>query len=226
MFKKTITYKGFTGQAYTEDFYFNLSKAEVAEMDIVAGPEGLTGVLTKVGQSLDGKLVMKTFKDLLLGSYGIKSDDGKRFMKSKEISRTFEETDAYSVFFMELITNAGAAADFVNGIMPEDWIAEVKRQEAAGELPASDLMTPSELARARSEAAMQGHKQNPVTTRQQEPTEQYVAPAEPVPATRDITQDAQPVPVPTPSTPSAEDIAKYLRENPQTIAGGAQSALQ
>lgn len=119
MLKKTITYEDFDGNKRTEDFYFNLSKAEVLEMEMgISG--GMSQMLNKIIAAQDGGRVIKTFKDIILKAYGEKSPDGKRFIKSEEISTAFSQTEAYSQLFMELATNADAAATFVNGIISVD----------------------------------------------------------------------------------------------------------
>lgn len=119
MLKKTITYEDFDGNKRTEDFYFNLSKAEVLEMEMgISG--GMTQMLNKIIAAQDGGRVIKTFKDIILKAYGEKSPDGKRFIKSEEISTAFSQTEAYSQLFIELATNADAAATFVNSIIPVD----------------------------------------------------------------------------------------------------------
>lgn len=116
MLKKSITYNDLNGVERTEDFYFNLSKPEIVKMQTsVRG--GYDVQLKSIGSSLNGALIMEFFEDLIFRSYGEKSEDGRRFMKSPEISRSFMETPAYEVLFEELVTNDKAAADFVNAIM-------------------------------------------------------------------------------------------------------------
>lgn len=118
MLKKTMTYIDYDGNQRTEDFYFNLSKAEVAEMEMsTAG--GLDKMINRIIAEQDGKRIIELFKDLVLKAYGKKSDDGKRFIKTKELSEEFSQTEAYSDLFMELATDADAAAAFVNGIVPD-----------------------------------------------------------------------------------------------------------
>lgn len=118
MLKKTMTYVDYDGTERTEDFYFNLSKAEVAEMQMsTAG--GLDKMINRIISEQDGKRIIELFKDLVLRSYGKKSDDGKRFIKSKELAEEFSQTEAYSDLFMELATDSEAAAAFVNGIVPD-----------------------------------------------------------------------------------------------------------
>lgn len=117
MLKKTITYTDYNGAERTEDFYFNLSKAEVMEMELSING-GLTEMIHKVVAAQDAPTIINLFKDLILKAYGEKSLDGKRFVKSKEISMAFAQTEAYSQLFMELATDAKSAAAFVNAIIP------------------------------------------------------------------------------------------------------------
>ena len=129
MLKKPITYTDYNGVERTEDFYFNLSKAELMEMELgVTG--GMTEMLNKIIAAKDAPSLMKTFKEMIMKAYGVKSDDGKRIIKSEELSIAFTQTEAYSVLFMELITDDKAAADFVNGIIPNEIQAEVAAQAA------------------------------------------------------------------------------------------------
>ena len=117
MIKKTITYTDYNNVERTEDFYFNLTKAEVMEMELsTAG--GLAEMITKIVSAQDAPAIIKIFKELVLKAYGEKSPDGKRFIKSEEISAAFAQTEAYSKLFVELATNADVASEFVNGIVP------------------------------------------------------------------------------------------------------------
>jgi hypothetical protein len=117
MLKKTVTYVDYNGMERTEDFYFNLSKAEVAEMELsVEG--GFSKMLEEIVASKDNVRIVNLFKQMVLKAYGEKSQDGRRFVKSEEISQAFAQTEAYSEIFMELALNTDAAAAFVNGIMP------------------------------------------------------------------------------------------------------------
>lgn len=117
MLKKTMTYTDFEGVERTEDFYFNLTKAEVTEMEM-SEAGGLPKMIKKIVDAQDAKQIIATFKDLILRAYGEKSPDGRRFMKSTELSTAFSQTNAFSDLFMELSMSSDAAADFVNGIMP------------------------------------------------------------------------------------------------------------
>lgn len=117
MLKKTVTYVDYNGVERTEDFYFNLTKAEVAEMEMsVEG--GFSKMLEEIIASKDNVRIVSLFKQMVLKAYGEKSADGRRFVKSEEISKAFSETEAYSEIFMELALNSDQAAAFVNGIMP------------------------------------------------------------------------------------------------------------
>lgn len=125
MLKRTITYEDYDGNTRTEDFYFNLSKAELIEIE-TSVPGGVAAKLQKITDDKNGSEIIKIFKELILKAYGIKSEDGKRFIKSEEISKSFEETEAYSELFYELAVDSDKAAAFVNGIMPKQLIEEAK----------------------------------------------------------------------------------------------------
>lgn len=123
MLKKKIKYTDYDGVEREETFLFNLSKAELMEMELgTAG--GLATIIHKIINEKDQPSIMKMFKDLILKSYGEKSPDGKRFLKidlnGHPLYTNFSQTEAYSELFMELATNAEAAAAFVKGIMPAD----------------------------------------------------------------------------------------------------------
>lgn len=119
MLKKTIKYTDYNGNERQEDFYFNLNKAELTEMQLSVNG-GLDAMLKTIIEANDQPTIMKVFKDLIMKSYGIKHIDGVQFEKSEEISRRFTQTEAYNVLFMEICTDAKAAAAFVNGILPND----------------------------------------------------------------------------------------------------------
>lgn len=119
MLKKTIKYKDFNGNEREEDFYFNLMQSEIAELELsTAG--GFTESIQKIIQTQDGPEIIKQFKKIILKSYGEKSADGKRFIKSDELSEAFSQTNAYSELFMELATDDEAASAFINGIVPDE----------------------------------------------------------------------------------------------------------
>lgn len=126
MLKKTIKYNDYNGVERNEDFYFNLSQAELMEMEM-STTGGLTETIERIVQTQDAPAIIKIFKDLVLKAYGEKSADGKRFMKSEEISTAFSQTEAYSVLFMELATDADAAAEFIKGIVPAEAAKQIDK---------------------------------------------------------------------------------------------------
>jgi hypothetical protein len=119
MLKKTITYTDYNCLERTEDFYFNLTKAEIMEMEMSTSG-GLAEMIQRIVAAQDAPAIIKIFKDLVLKAYGEKSPDGKRFIKTEEIQNGFAQTEAYSQLFMELATNADEAAKFINGVVPAD----------------------------------------------------------------------------------------------------------
>ena len=116
MLKKTITYVDYNGTERKEDFYFNLSKAEIMEMEM-GTTGGMVEMINRIVAAQDAPAIIDVFKKMILKAYGEKSADGKRFIKSKEISEAFSQTEAYSQLFMEHATGADAAAKFGNGIV-------------------------------------------------------------------------------------------------------------
>lgn len=136
MLKKTIKYFDFDGNEREEDFYFNLTKAECMEMEL-STTGGMEKFIKKIIDEKDNRRLVEMFKDIILRSYGEKSLDGKRFMKSPEISAGFAATEAYSELFMELSSNADAASAFINGIVPQLPAEAVK--QANGEAAAIGL---------------------------------------------------------------------------------------
>jgi hypothetical protein len=128
MLKRAITYEDFNGETATETFYFNLSKPELVELEVdMEG--GLGKHIERIAEAENNKELIALFKRVILISYGIKSDDGKRFVKSDELRAEFESHAAYTALFIELATDAKAAADFVNGIMPSDLVEAAKADQ-------------------------------------------------------------------------------------------------
>ena len=125
MLKQTRKYTDFNGEVKTEDFYFNLTKAEIAEMEL-AIDGGFQSYLRRIINAKDTPSLLAVFKKIILGAYGQKSDDGKYFRKSEEISYDFSQTQAYSDLFIELTTDAEKASAFINAIIPEDLRGDVK----------------------------------------------------------------------------------------------------
>lgn len=144
MLKKTIKFESFDGEPLQEDFYFNLSKAEIAEMEMVQ-KDGLVKYLEKIIKEEDREKLIALFKDLISKSFGVRSEDGRRFTKTPESTLEFVSTNAYSELFLELATNAEMAAEFVNGIVPasmQEAVAAATKDGSAA-LPAANE-TPSD----------------------------------------------------------------------------------
>jgi hypothetical protein len=129
MLKKTIKYTDFNGVERNEDFYFNLTEAELAEMNLMTKC-GLKGYLEAIINTQDTPAIAELFKTIINKAYGVKSADGRKFMKSPEILEDFIYTQAYSNLYMSLIADANSAAEFINGIIPEDMAKQVKAQKA------------------------------------------------------------------------------------------------
>ena len=119
MLKKTIKYTDYDGNEREEDFYFNLSKAEITEMEL-SKEGGMSEYIKKISATQNAPELIKLFKEIITKSYGEKSLDGKRFIKNKELTEAFTQTEAYSELFVELASNADEAVKFVNGIMPKN----------------------------------------------------------------------------------------------------------
>ena len=141
MLKKTITYTDYDGVERTEDFFFNLSKAELAEMEL-SNHGGMEKLLQQIAVTQDRKRLIDLFKDIILRSYGEKSMDGRRFIKSKELSEAFSQTEAYSELFMQLATNSDVASSFINGILPKSDATPEQRAEAESNVKAMMESTP------------------------------------------------------------------------------------
>jgi hypothetical protein len=133
MLKKDITFEDFDGNTQTETHYFNLSKSELIDLE-VGGENGSLGEQLKaIVASDDTRLILESFKTIVLRAYGIRSDDKKKFVKSDELRKDFEQSLAYDALFTGLVTNSIDAAEFVNGIVPKDLIEQVQTKNV--ELP-------------------------------------------------------------------------------------------
>ena len=127
MLKKTITYTDYNGNVRTEDFYFNLTKAEINEMNL-STTGGLEQMIHEISSTMNVPKIAAVFKDLILRAYGVKSPDGRRFIKSKALSEEFSQTEAYSELYMELLQDeTGAAANaFIEGVLPKAIRSDAK----------------------------------------------------------------------------------------------------
>lgn len=134
MLKKTIKYTDYNGTERVEDFYFNLTKAELMELEL-STVGGLSTMLEKIVASVEVDQIIRIFKEIILKSYGEKSADGRRFIKNDDLTVAFTQTEAYSNLFMELATDSDAAVAFINGIMPSDVMTDVDVKALKDGLP-------------------------------------------------------------------------------------------
>lgn len=138
MYKWTLTYTDFDDKERTEDFFFHFTKAELMEMELTKDG-GLTASLQRIINAKDTPDIIREIKQLLLSAYGIKSDDGRHFMKNAQIREEFEHSEPYSTMFLELSTNDEKAAEFVNGIMPKDVREQIEKE--ADKIGSKPLLT-------------------------------------------------------------------------------------
>lgn len=137
MYEIKKTYKDYNNVERTEVFRFNFSEMEVIEMEATTDG-GLLDYFQRIIDAKDGKTVMNAFKELVYKSYGVKSDDGRRFIKTQEVKDEFTQLQAYSDIFMELAMDDKAGAAFMKGIMPDTLSDTIKkylanRSDAIGE---------------------------------------------------------------------------------------------
>jgi len=137
MLKKTITYSDLDGNSVTDDFYFNLNKSELVEMELSGENGSLSGQLQDLVKSEDGGQIIAALKKILSLSVGRRSEDGKRFIKTEDITNEFLQSDAYSELFMNLVSQTDGAVEFITGIMPADMAKKVVDHE----LPEVDYST-------------------------------------------------------------------------------------
>ena len=144
MYVKEMEYVDFNGVPRKEKFYFNLTKAEVLDMEL-GKTGGFTEYIRKIIEAQDTPELMSLFKMLLLKSYGVKSDDGRRFIKNDQVREDFEQTQAFSDLYMLLALNDKEASDFVNGIVPPDMkVDEEQKNRFVKELVPQKLIEKSE----------------------------------------------------------------------------------
>lgn len=129
MYKETITYVDYDGNEWTEDFRFNLSKADLYKLNFKHGGD-FEAFLNKLMEDKDYEGMYSLFEEILTSAYGIKSEDGKRFIKSKEISEEFTQTAAYSELIAKLMDDENYLINFINEVIP--------RQAAAVPAPAEN----------------------------------------------------------------------------------------
>ena len=137
MYTKSITFTDYDGEKRTEEFQFNLNKAEILEMQ-VSETGGLAEYVKEIMKVKDHGKLVQLWKTIILKAYGEKSADGRRFVKSEEASKAFSETEAYAELFTEISLDPKAAAEFINGIVPKDLAVDLEKV---------DLDNPNEIAK-------------------------------------------------------------------------------
>lgn len=138
MLKREITYEDFDGNSHTEVFYFNLSKPELIELE-TEFDKGLSVMLQDIVKSEDNNTIIKLFKRIVLMSYGERSEDGKRFIKTPQMQEEFSQTNAFNELFIELATDAETMAAFVSGVLPKDLAAQAEKAIADTADPTVEL---------------------------------------------------------------------------------------
>lgn len=133
MFKKSISYTDYNGEKRNDTFYFNLSRAELMEMEL-STQNGVEEMIRMMIATKDNAKIVQTFKDLIMKSVGIKSEDGRRFIKSQAIRDDFEQSEAYSEFLMEILSDTKAQTDFINGIINGANVPNMTEEEAVQKL--------------------------------------------------------------------------------------------
>lgn len=129
MYKKSLTYETFDGVEVTEVFRFNFTAAELTDMELNM-PGGMQKYINDIIEAKDNREMVKLFQELLINSYGIISDDGRRFIKNDTIREEFKQTNAYSELFMLFATNEDEASKFINGILPKNLVEQAEKNKA------------------------------------------------------------------------------------------------
>lgn len=154
MFKHTIKYVDYNGNEREDTCYFNLSKAEVMEMEL-STKAGISEKIKMMIATNDNEKIIETYKDLILRSYGIKSEDGRRFIKSKELRESFEQSEAYSEFFIEMLSDNDLQLKFINGIVNGVNVPNTSEEEAISKLKELGYDTSLLEKSKKSEAAVE-----------------------------------------------------------------------
>ena len=126
MLKKTITYTDFDGEKKVEDFYFNLTKAELMEMEM-STDGGIQAMVKRIVDAKDNAGIIRVFKNIITTAYGVRPESGKGFIKTKELANAFEHSEAFSELLMELVEDENNAANFIKGILPAEFVEEMNK---------------------------------------------------------------------------------------------------
>lgn len=143
MYKKTIAYTDYFGEEREETFYFHFSEAELSKMEL-STTGGISRFVEKIIQTKDNPKLVDMFEDFILSAYGEKSEDGRRFIKSDELSTAFKQTPAYSILFMQLITDADELARFINEVVPKNISEKMAESAKEAGVEVLEFKKPSE----------------------------------------------------------------------------------
>lgn len=163
MFKKTITFTDFNGNVRTEDYYFNLTKAELTEMQL-SMEGGIANYIQKIVDTNDTAKMIELFKNLILKSYGIKSEDGLRFIKNDKIREEFSQTEAYSELFMSFATDDVAAAEFINNVIPSDQKLTKDQMDKIRDNAEKGILDPTAIVKDATKPAIEVREGNVEST--------------------------------------------------------------
>ena len=143
MLKKSITFEDFNGNKRTKEYYFNLSTAEVVEME-TSVDGGYADMLKRIIAATDANNLIKEFKAFILAAIGEKSEDGEYFTKNDDIRNRFASSPAYSELFVELASNANSAAEFFIGVLPAEFGEHLREaaDKASGAVDTSPPVLP------------------------------------------------------------------------------------
>ena len=147
MLKKTITFEDFDGNTRSGDFYFNLTQSELQRYYFEHGNQGLIEYLKNVVLTKDAKALMDFISEMIAITYGVKSEDGLRFIKDPVRTREFTQTNAYDVLYRELLSEESAISDFLTGCFPKNAasVGNISKDDIAkymyGEMSLDELLS-------------------------------------------------------------------------------------
>lgn len=196
MLKQTVEYEDFNGNRVAEDLYFNLSKHEVIDME-TAENTSLSSRLHRIQQMKDAKAMFQELKDIVLKAYGIKSEDGRKFLKSDAIREEFQNSAAFDEFLWQLFKDESTITHFINNIVPQQAIKDAMEEAEKRKISLDDVLTTGQY------------------------TPPKAAPEAPKPATDSFGQMVEPKEEPKPATPpgiSVEQMEEFIRNNPDAMS--------
>jgi hypothetical protein len=115
MLKKTVKYTDFDNVERTDTLYFNLTQAELLEIEIHT-PGGMEKTIKNAVSDEKSDKIFDIMKELIMKSYGEKNSDGK-FIKTAAISEAFSHTECYSTLLFDVLETSEKAANFFNAII-------------------------------------------------------------------------------------------------------------